>query len=372
MTKKRFAALWLSAALCLLMFLPGAKAETRQGVIYLEGMEEPIEETLFESPQGISFWYVSDVLEARLEKSGDAEIVVVDALYSDNHMTLSMISEEEAVKYAKDPDADIARQSSSSRVQEDVYWELKNRTFRFLTLIAENGQYLKAEGEYAMEAAEGLGKYFQRVLDSVALMSEYDAAFLRDLPGEWIGESDEAKAVLTLEKGGEMSLDGRGADGSFAYSYQGAWSYEPVPNRAGNLTLRFTSTDNPSRAQDEYNVERAYLAYTESWMDGDTLITFLILNRPEDDGGPSPFVDIYGYDGVALTREQKPNMRVANCREYVSLWEGRSTSSKRLTSVPLGDLVLAFPQEGEEDGFIRCVYQNQEGYILSEYLQSVE
>lgn len=106
-------------------------------------------------------------------------------------------------------------------------------------------------------------------------------------------------------------------------------------------------------------------------MENDTEHTYLIL---EETGcsGVSPFTDLYGYPSAALHREQGPNMRVVNCSHYVSLREKRSTASARLAKVPLGAQVLAFPEAGEENGFIQCVYHDEYGYILSEYLRPVE
>ena len=358
----------LLTALCFLPLLPAAFGETRQGAIALEGQEETIEETLFESPLGFSFWYANEKLEAYSDKADGPEAVTVKALYSDDHMILSLIPEKEAEQY----DPRVAEQSAGSRVQMDVYRELKNGTFTFLTLIAENGQYLRAEGRYSEEAAEGNAKFFQRVLDSVALISECDAEMLRELPGQWAEAYEGAEVVLTLEENGAMSLSCRGTDGAFAYTYTGTWSYEPVPNQSGQFALSFTSTDNPLYAQSAYSVECVYAAYTESWVENDTLITYLLLNPPIECSGVSPFEDIFGSNDAALHREQGPNMRVVNCNEFVSLRQARSTSSARLAKVPLGALVLAFPEAGEKNGFISCVYHDQEGFILSKYLQPAE
>ncbi len=153
--------------LCLLLSLTGAGAETRQGTIALEGMEEPIEETLYESPEGFSFWYVADSFEAYQGEAGDIEGTVVASLYTDDFMILSVIPEEEAEEYAEGMDESIADLAASPRVQADVYEELENGRYTFLTLIAEEGQYLIAMGECSLEAAEGNGKYFRKVLDSV-------------------------------------------------------------------------------------------------------------------------------------------------------------------------------------------------------------
>ena len=157
----------LMAMLCLLLLPPHAVAETRTGVIWLEGIEQTIEETLFESTDGYSFWYASDMLEADYGSKDDVEGVIVSNPYSSDYMLLSVISEDDAAQYAADLDEDIVEQSAASRVQAEVYCELVDGTYSFLTLIAENGRYLRAVGSYSEEAAEGNAKYFQLVLDSV-------------------------------------------------------------------------------------------------------------------------------------------------------------------------------------------------------------
>lgn len=165
--RKRKTLISVILTLCLLLGLCGASAETRQGTIALEGMEEPIEETLYESPEGFSFWYVADSFEAYQGEAGDIEGTVVASLYSDDFMILSVIPEDEAGEYTEDMDVSIADLSAYPRVQVDVYEELENGRYTFLTLIKEDGQYLAAMGEYSMEAAEGNAKYFRKVLDSV-------------------------------------------------------------------------------------------------------------------------------------------------------------------------------------------------------------
>ena len=123
----------------------------------------------------------------------------------------------------------------------------------------------------------------------------------------------------------------------------------------------------------EMKAENAYNAYMESWVENDTEHAYLILEK--EDGAPSPFTEVFGEEAqwsVALHRERGPNMRVVYCKEFVSLREERSASSRRLAKVPLGAAVLAFPEAGKENGFILCVYHDEYGYILSEYLEKIE
>ena len=163
----------LAVTLCFLLVLPTALGDTREGVIMLEGQEETIEESLFISPLGFSFWYENERLEAYHEGIED---VVVKAAYSDDFMRLSMITEEDAKEYTEDLDIDLAAQPGESRVQTEVYLDLDDGIYYFCTLIAENGQYLRAVGQYYAEAAEGNAKFFQRVLDSVVFSTELPEA----------------------------------------------------------------------------------------------------------------------------------------------------------------------------------------------------
>ena len=197
-----------------------------------------------------------------------------------------------------------------------------------------------------------------------------DAELLRDLPGEWADEYEGTGAVLTFDQDGTMSFYGYGAgkDGPFAFTCAGTWSFELVPDAMDRLTLVFTSSDAPSRAAP---AECVYDVYAESWVEDDILNTWLIF-EPVSCSGVSPFDILYGDNSAALHREQGPNMRVVNCSEYVSLRESPSASSDRLAKVPLGALVLTFPEAGEENSFTWCVYHDEYGFILSEYLEPVE
>ena len=366
MRKNRLARLLVSLV-CLLALWCGASAETRQGVIALEGMEEPIEETLYESPQGFSFWYVRDGMKAYPGTMDGLEGEIVEAVYTGDRMILSRISEADAAACAQAYGVTLPAQTGA-RVQTEVYQGLEGSTFRFLTMVADGGQYIEASGAYALEAAEGIGKYFARVVDSVAWNAGTNAAIPKEMLGSWSEENEGAGTELTLAPDGGMSLHCRAQDGA-AYTCRGTWSYEPEAEDSGQLTLHFTATDNPAKAGDGYDVECVYAAYTESWVEHDVLITCLILNPPIRCSGISPFEEVYGYDGASLYREQGPNMRVVRCKDFVSLREARSKSSKRLARVPLGALVLAFPEMGEGNGFLYCTYQDQEGYILAAYLQ---
>ena len=208
-----------------------------------------------------------------------------------------------------------------------------------------------------------------------------DEALQKELPGKWSvtdttekeGETpQEVTMTLTLEEDGKLLLQAGSEDGGFAWTWEGTWTFHLGNDGMDRITLLYTSTDYPAHAGEAYRAECIYYVYAESWVENDTGYTALIFDDMGGEHGVTPFEEVFGYDGAAMYRIQPPNMRTVNCSNYVSLREKRSKTSARLAKVPLGAPVLAFPEAGNENGFILCVYHNEYGYILSEYLEPVE
>ena len=212
-----------------------------------------------------------------------------------------------------------------------------------------------------------------------------DPETLKLLPGDWAftgsleeEEGDEGDtadlALLTLAADGSLSLQCCGRDGALLGTFRGSWSSALVQDGMDRLTLAFTATDHPAHAGEEYGVTCVYDIYTESWVEQDVYHLYLLMELAEKTGLP-PFEEIYGEEAawsLALHREQGPNMQVVNCKTFVSLRARPDTGSPRLAEVPLGALVLADLPAGATNGFFRCSWQDQEGYILATYLQPLE
>lgn len=207
-----------------------------------------------------------------------------------------------------------------------------------------------------------------------------DADQLKYLPGQWsysdtVEKDGEAprkvNLTLSLEESGEMSLVCAAEDGGYQYTCTGTWTSEFMPEAMDRLTLQFTFPDNPLYAGNGYSMTCVYNLYTESWVENDTWKIHLLLEGSDEDS-ISPFEELLGSDNLDLYREQQPNRRIVNCRNYVSLRAKPSVSSARLAKVPLGALVLALPEAEEQNGFVLCTYHDEYGYILSEYLETVE
>lgn len=206
-----------------------------------------------------------------------------------------------------------------------------------------------------------------------------DAELLAQLPGEWIcpvendeDETEIKQIILTFSDSGEVSARLAGPDGKDEYACDGTWSYDLLPNSTDRLSLLFTSTGSPLYTGMEYNVKCVYHVYAETWMESATRVTCLILQE-EDRSGTSPLDEMSGEEwDFAFYRKEPPNMRVVKCKKAVSLREKRSKTSRCLIKVPLGAQVFAFPEEKEEKGFIRCVYDGEYGFILASYLEPLK
>ena len=63
--------------------------------------------------------------------------------------------------------------------------------------------------------------------------------------------------------------------------------------------------------------------------------------------------------------------RVAYCNEWISLWADASYDSRRLTTIPLGAVILV--TDDYDDGeFVSVRYNGVYGYVLEKYLEDAE
>ena len=206
---------------------------------------------------------------------------------------------------------------------------------------------------------------------ATAFAAEEDEKMLRDLPGKWFENEEGTEVVMTFGEDGTMSLYCSREDKGLTFTCEGTWSFEILEDYHSQITLLFTSTDNPAYAGTEYNVECIYTIYPDTWVQNDTMYHYILFTEVSSTG-TTPFEDAYDYNDAALHREQGPNMKVVNCKEYVSLREEASTKSTRLAKVPLGAVVYAFIDEGEYNGFFWCTYHDEYGFILADYLEMIE
>ena len=83
----------LMIALMMIALLASAAfAETREGVIYLEGEPEPITETLYETPWGFSFWYDAETFTVNDSQSESGQSLMISPKDSDLPIYLEIMT----------------------------------------------------------------------------------------------------------------------------------------------------------------------------------------------------------------------------------------------------------------------------------------
>ncbi|MBO2515677.1 MAG: hypothetical protein CW338_00175 [Clostridiales bacterium] len=78
---------------------------------------------------------------------------------------------------------------------------------------------------------------------------------------------------------------------------------------------------------------------------------------------------ILGLSLLCPGAAESTNMRVINCKEWVSLWAKPSKDSVRLVKVPLGAVVTNCTRYNST--YTRCEYNGRSGYIKTAYLEEV-
>ena len=107
---------------------------------------------------------------------------------------------------------------------------------------------------------------------------------------------------------------------------------------------------------DCYEVENGYILGDYNGQTG--YISAQYLKPYQDNVEPNP-----GYEESA----RLDDMQVTNCKEWVSLRSGPSSSTRQLAKVPLGTVLTDCYQA--ENGYIWVKYNGQGGYISDDYLK---
>ena len=165
--------IWLS--ILLLLCLP-AGALTRESTIMLEGMEQPVTETLYESGLGCSFWYDASLLTVEESMSEDGKSLIVFPTESDGAIYLEIMLPEALDESFWAQAGDISDyQADTTDSGLNVSWLWKKASFNesflegiyIMTSPDDMGRCLIATTVYPMEVGEGFGKYFQKLLWSL-------------------------------------------------------------------------------------------------------------------------------------------------------------------------------------------------------------
>ncbi|MBQ6173450.1 MAG: hypothetical protein IJK28_02370 [Clostridia bacterium] len=193
----------LSLVLC--MALTAVFAETRERVIYLEGQEELINETLYAGP-GFSFWYDSDWLEvdAGMSESGQSLILRPIGFGDDLPIYVEMLSPAAAgtgawefiSSHAADDTVVLFENLESGA--EMAWFDLAEagnpglvHGYYLVTMDMdeedENAPWMAAVSTFPVEAWEGAGRRFAELMRTVFFGDAPQAAAQAGMPvrAEW-------------------------------------------------------------------------------------------------------------------------------------------------------------------------------------------
>ena len=169
-----------------LLFVNGiSQAQTREAVIFLEGMEEPVTETLYESALGFSFWYDAELMTVDESASEDGRSLIVFPTESDLPVYLELMMPEAVgmlpnkfLEQNAAPgteyyyDATEAGDEIMGFVQRA---EFNDSLFTAYSVVCSDETFVAAYATYPLEAAEGFGSRFSRLLSTVSFTPEEEA-----------------------------------------------------------------------------------------------------------------------------------------------------------------------------------------------------
>ena len=165
---KRYSCLLMCLVLVFCLALP-CPAETRETVIYREGEAETVQEKLYASGYGFSFWYADEYLEVyegeEYTHDKDQGVAVIGP---GSQMDINPVSRELAEDLLDEYDVsyDLDEPYAVIPLYEGQW--LKDGGVFYDKMVAVNGQYVYVFAHYPLEQAEGIAKLFDRLLETIS------------------------------------------------------------------------------------------------------------------------------------------------------------------------------------------------------------
>ncbi len=170
---------WILSCLIVMMMVCAACAETRQGVVYLEGEAEPITETLYETPWGFSFWYDAETFDV-IETVNNNEVTNICLSAKEGFAPASMdfMLPDSAMKTGLEylqamdggiPESDYEQDRTEGGAALTGFAKADYSTMlsREYYVIADGDKWAPALIVCPMEAMEGLGRRLYGVLQTI-------------------------------------------------------------------------------------------------------------------------------------------------------------------------------------------------------------
>lgn len=172
---KRALAIILFAILAVSSIAFASPVETRESVIALEGMEEPVTETLYESVNGFSIWYPADTF-AIVQEHGNDVIRPADASIEGVSLIIVPVDIPVEESEALIHEATGGYMPGEAEISEITEWQLESGlnvksvdalcegVINRFYLIAGSDRVYCLTATYPLEAAEGFGTRFDYIV----------------------------------------------------------------------------------------------------------------------------------------------------------------------------------------------------------------
>ncbi len=177
---KKILAVILSVAMIMCLSAAAESAVTREKIIMIEGTEEIIVETLYESPLGYLLWYPADWFAAAHEEECD----LFDAIDEEANVGVSIANQEITPEYADESlnaEVEIALANGAVMAGDIRQWQLESGAIiKAAELIYGDDvnmiYYICVEDKvfcvacfYPVEAAEGFGRRIEQMISTFEL-----------------------------------------------------------------------------------------------------------------------------------------------------------------------------------------------------------
>lgn len=246
------------------LLVSAACAETRQGVVYLEGEAEPITETLYETPWGFSFWYDAETFDV-IETVNNNEVTNICLSAKEDFAPASMdfMLPDSAMKtgleYLQAMDGGISesdyeqdRTEGGASLTGFAKLDYDTMLSREYYVIADGDNWAPALIVCPMEAMEGLGRRLYGVLQTITFgplpaVRVEDGEDQEGLPSVFVSDDEYSTWVMFSSRRPvtdfqvldlEMAYDE--ANDSFAFNAETLYAQEALtPDSPVRVRLAF-------------------------------------------------------------------------------------------------------------------------------------
>lgn len=203
----------LMIALMMIALLASAAfAETREGVIYLEGEPEPITETLYETPWGFSFWYDAETFTVNDSQSESGQSLTVYPTESDLPVYLEIMTSHSvgipaerylAVNGGEEDEMDEYPCEVGGKITGfEKFADFNEEIMQGFYVIQAGDDWAAAYLSCPMEAMEGFGRRLSAILETVSFgplpaVRVEDGEDMEDLPSIVVSD-DEYSTWVTF------------------------------------------------------------------------------------------------------------------------------------------------------------------------------